>query len=340
MSFDLSSALKKNLPLIGFSRLQTFGRLAQHRPAVIVGGPVRDLIINQSVKDFDVASTHPVLPLIQKLLKKHRGRILQRSQFMTFTVQFADASLMDIVTARKETYPYPAALPVVKPSELLHDLARRDFSVNAMAISLNFSSLGRFIDPLGGEIDLKSGRLRVLHPKSFMDDPTRIYRAARYSARLGLTLEPETKYWLELAIKQKLPGRLSKARLSHEWQRTLLEKDPRPALQALDRWGALVFLHPGWSWHAKHERLLTSQNHGGNRLALNVMLWNAPFEYQKARQAVLELPLPSNVRTEAEAGLSLLEEVRRQQPTVAMKIVKASPIVQRLLERAIPPAHW
>jgi tRNA nucleotidyltransferase (CCA-adding enzyme) len=161
-------------------------RDAATEPVYVVGGAVRDLLAGLGRADLDIVVEGDAAALAARLGAEPR----EHERFATAKVEF-DGHEVDIASARSESYPHPGALPVVSPAATIEaDLGRRDFSLNAMAIPL--SGEPRLIDPHGGRADLEAGLLRVLHRESFADDPTRAIRAARYAARLGLELEPET----------------------------------------------------------------------------------------------------------------------------------------------------
>src|SRR6478609_3289396 len=154
-------------------------------PVYLVGGAVRDLLLGRGRSDLDLVVVGDAAALASRL----GAEALEHERFATAKVRL-DGHEIDIASARTETYPRPGALPDVEPAEGIDaDLARRDFTVNAMAIPLEGAGL---IDPHGGRADLDAGRLRVLHEGSFADDPTRALRAARYAARFGFELEPAT----------------------------------------------------------------------------------------------------------------------------------------------------
>jgi len=168
-------------------------RKAAAEPVYLVGGAVRDLLLGHPRADVDLVVEGDAAALAERL----GGAAVEHERFGTVKVE-VEGHELDIATARTETYPEPGSLPVVAPAEDLEaDLARRDFTINAMAIPLNGEA--RLIDPYGGEADLKQGLLRILHPASFEDDPTRAIRGARYAARLGFALEPETERLLRAA---------------------------------------------------------------------------------------------------------------------------------------------
>jgi tRNA nucleotidyltransferase (CCA-adding enzyme) len=154
-------------------------------PAYLVGGVVRDLLLGREVDDLDVAIEGDA-----EALMVLPGFSLERDAlFLTGRLEQGDVKI-DVAQARAESYPAPGALPEVRPASIGEDLARRDFTVNAMAFPL--SGDRQLIDPHAGLNDLRAGLLRILYERSFVDDPTRALRAARYAARFGFELEPET----------------------------------------------------------------------------------------------------------------------------------------------------
>jgi tRNA nucleotidyltransferase (CCA-adding enzyme) len=167
-------------------------REAALEPVYVVGGAVRDLLFGRGRADLDLVVEGDAFALAARL----GAEPLAHERFGTAKVRLGDHEV-DIAAARSEAYAAPGTLPEVTPASLADDLGRRDFTVNAMAIPL--ARTAELIDPHGGRADLGAGLLRVLHPASFLDDPTRALRAARYASRLGLTLEPETERLLRAA---------------------------------------------------------------------------------------------------------------------------------------------
>ena len=171
--------------------------------------------------DLDVVVEGDAVAVARRL----PGEVVVHPDFGTATWT-APQGLVDLVTARRESYPSPGALPVVEPADLAADLARRDFTVNAIALRLWPEPAGLLTDPLGGAEDLKAGLLRAHHPRSFADDPTRLLRAARYGTRLGLRLEEATASWARSADVDSVAGE----RWLAEWRLLLTEPDPQAAL--------------------------------------------------------------------------------------------------------------
>jgi len=339
---NLTDPARRSVPRTAFKRLQAFGRIVSRHggQAFLVGGPVRDILLRQPLRDIDVVATHPVEPVLRALANQERGLIARRSAFLTFKLSFPDGTCMDVATARKETYPQAASLPVVEPSEILHDLARRDFSINAMAVELGPRHFGELIDPLGGEMDLAARRLRALHSQSFQDDPTRIYRAARYAGRLNLRWDGDTLNWIRSALRLKMPAQLTTARLSHEWEKILLEQDPRATLKILDGWGALTFLDTNWHWKRTHARTLRPGKNEKATLSGRLLGWCRPFGTRKAEGALAHLELPAPVRGEVRLGLGLLENIEREDPLSALGAAKAPESVRNFLSQNLPAPLW
>jgi tRNA nucleotidyltransferase (CCA-adding enzyme) len=198
----------------------------------LVGGTVRDILLGRQGFDVDIAVQGDALAFANRL----GGEVTGHGRFGTAVVRFSDGRHWDVVTARRETYREPAALPDVEAGTIEDDLARRDFTVNAMAASLG-EDFGRIIDPHGGRADLEDGVVRVLHPGSFVDDPTRIFRAVRYEARLGFRMDAET----ERLARDGLPGTrlLSARRMTEELVAILSEGHALQPLERLAELGAV-----------------------------------------------------------------------------------------------------
>ena len=211
--------------------------------AFLVGGVVRDLLLGAGGLDLDVVVEGDARETARGLAAASGGRVKTHDRFLTATMSVG-AVRIDFATARKERYARPGALPTVRPADVDADLARRDFTVNAMAVSLDPKRFGDLIDPHGGRADLDAGLIRVLHERSFIDDATRILRACRYAARFGFALEDGTE-----RLAMEATGRLraiSGSRIRHEIERTLEEAAPGAAFDLAERLGALAAIHPGF----------------------------------------------------------------------------------------------
>jgi tRNA nucleotidyltransferase (CCA-adding enzyme) len=198
-------------------------------PVHIVGGAVRDLLLGRDPpSNIDLVVEGDVEPIAARL----GGEARSHERFETATVR-VDGREVDLARARSETYPHPGALPEVTPADLRTDLARRDFTINAMAVPLTGEP--ELIDVHGGLDDLGAGLLRVLHDASFVDDPTRALRAARYAARLDFEVEPETLVLLRRADL----GAVSRERVVGELRRLAREEARRRAFELIGEWGIL-----------------------------------------------------------------------------------------------------
>lgn len=217
--------------------------LAQEQglPLYLVGGSVRDLLLARGSLDLDLAVEGDAVALARRLAAATSSRVVAHLRFGTAEVK-GPAFALDLVTARREVYPRPGCLPRVQPSTIQDDLARRDFTVNAMALALSGSRRGQLLDPWGGCQDLEQRLIRVLHDASFADDATRILRAVRYETRLGFRIELHTE-----ALLRGHSGYLetiSNARLRREFMLLLAEDEPERALLRCDELGILSAVHP------------------------------------------------------------------------------------------------
>jgi tRNA nucleotidyltransferase (CCA-adding enzyme) len=206
-----------------------------------VGGAVRDLVLGLPVEDVDLAVEGPVEPVLARLGGPARSHI----RFGTATVEL-DGSRLDLARTRRESYPQPGALPEVSPGTLEEDLQRRDFTVNALAVPLTGAGRGRVLAVPHARGDLEGGRLRVLHPASFIDDPTRLFRLARYRARLGFEAEPETAELADRAVDGGAVATLTGPRIGHELELICAEADPVAAWGALRGFGLDEAVEPGF----------------------------------------------------------------------------------------------
>jgi tRNA nucleotidyltransferase (CCA-adding enzyme) len=215
----------------------------QRVPLYLVGGALRDLLLGTQPKDVDLLIEGSVHRFARELAAHLQADLEYQSDFLTTTVWMGDRPV-NIARARTETYSRPGALPKVKPAKVEDDLPRRDFSMNAMALGLTGRHSGALLDPCGGRADLAKRVLRVLHDRSFVDDPTRIFRGVRLSARLKFRFEPATMRLARGAIRQGLLGRVSADRWRCEILLMLAEPDPVAAIKAGRRVGLVQELLP------------------------------------------------------------------------------------------------
>ncbi len=299
---NLAEALESTYPELAALRD------AASEPLYLVGGAVRDLLLGRDRGDIDVVVAGDAGALAARL----GAEPVEHERFATAKVEL-DGHEVDIAGARTETYPHPGALPEVAPAaEIEADLGRRDFTVNAMAIPL--AGERRLIDPRGGRADLGARRLRVLHPGSFVDDPTRAIRAARYAARLGFELEPETA---ELLAATDL-GTISGDRCETELLRLAAEASAPRALGLLADWGLVEPRPGGVELAARVDQLLA------------VPLWNGVAPRAAALLAAALGP---------SGGEGDLARARPERPSAAVELARGRDPVELALARALG-AKW
>ena len=315
--------------------LQALLSLAPDAPLYLVGGAVRDLLLDLPSIDLDLALEGDAPALAAAVAQALGARLVVHRRFGTASVRGPDFHL-DLATARAESYPRPGALPLVRPASIAEDLARRDFTINAMALGLAGPHRQRLLDPHGGLPDLRAGLVRVLHGASFRDDATRILRAARYAARFSFRIEERTLGWL----RRDLPylDRISGSRLRQELLRCLQEEHPEEALLVLAELGALARLHPSLAFDAAAAGALARARQEAGReasplLALAVLA--APLGEGEAQALASRLAL-----TRAERRL-LLSMPRLRALTGELAAPQQAPSrVCALLEGCPPPALW
>ena len=226
--------------------------VALDQPLYLVGGPVRDLLLGRPLKDLDLMTPGQAGVLAARVAEQTEGlRITEHPRFGTVALETEEGAL-DLATLRHETYAAPGALPDVVPGTLDQDIARRDFSVNALCCRIETGSPKTslaIIDRVGGLEDLGKKRLRVLHDRSFHDDPTRIWRAARFASRLGFSLDRKSRSVLRDALRDGSFGSVSGERFRRELVATFDEAHagthPGRVLRLLSDWHVLGALEPG-----------------------------------------------------------------------------------------------
>lgn len=233
-----------------------------------VGGFVRDLLLDRSPYDVDLLVEGDGVAFARRLCEEVGGRLTVHPDFGTASLEGVNDAAgvplgrVDVASARRERYDAPGTLPAVSEASAEEDLRRRDFTVNAMAMALAPSAFGRLLDPLGGRLDLERRRLRPLSPLSFVEDPTRIFRAARYAARLGFRLDATGRRALGLALEIGAYPALSGARLRAELDLLVAESSGDRALELLLKWKALSL----WDRGYRHAAPVARRVRAGARL--------------------------------------------------------------------------
>lgn len=230
-----------HIPTSAERLLRRIGSLAaeQGAAAYAVGGCVRDWLMGRAQQvDVDVTVEGDGLGVAKAVARALDGRVQAHAPFGTATIELDEArplQRIDVATCRRETYAKPAAYPAVHPGTLRDDLFRRDFSINAMAMSISPKRFGELIDPFGGQADVQRRVLRVLHDRSFLDDPSRILRGVRFARRFGLGWDAHTHTLALDAIAAGALGWLNAGRLHKEFERMLEEPDPQACVSELAR---------------------------------------------------------------------------------------------------------
>lgn len=209
----------------------------------MVGGVVRDLLLGQKTVDLDIVVEGEGIPFAQDLAGRLQARLKSHERFGTATLIFPDGLRVDVATARTEVYDRPAALPRVTPGSIRDDMGRRDFTINAMAASLMPGEFGRLLDDFRGLRDLREGRIRVLHEKSFLDDPTRIFRAVRFESRLGFRIVRSTRALIDEALSLRILDGLEDYRVATELRLILEEPEPAAPVRRLAELGVFDALN-------------------------------------------------------------------------------------------------
>ena len=237
--------MRRNIPEPILGLLHDIGEVAGIG-SYLVGGFVRDLLLKRPSLDIDIVVEGDAIRVAQVLCERWNGTLEVHAQFGTAAVtpENTDLPKVDFVTARRETYQGSGTLPIVQSGSITDDLRRRDFSINTLAMRLDQTAFGTIVDETGGLKDLESGVVRVLHNQSFIDDPTRIFRACRYAGRYGFQIAEND----ETLIREALPviAQLSGERIRNEIDRVLLEKNAPEIVEQLTALGIWETICAGW----------------------------------------------------------------------------------------------
>ena len=286
----------------------------------LVGGTVRDILAGNRPADLDVVAVGPPPEYAQTLAERLGGQVVAHSQFRTYKLTVGTVGL-DLASARSETYAHPGALPAVAPGSIDDDLARRDFSINAMAVSLDERSWGDLLDPHRAREDIESGVIRILHPGSFVDDATRLLRAARYAGRMGFRLDSRTEQLLKRDMVHL--DDISGDRVRHELERILGEPKAPQILQAAQELGVLAAIHPAL---AADETVLSKTR-------------NTPDETDSERDLVLLAGLVFASTASQRAGLSERLNLAGRWARVVEDVGKVKAAFERLRAPGLRPSQ-
>jgi tRNA nucleotidyltransferase (CCA-adding enzyme) len=250
---EIAGKIEAALPGPLLDLLKRASALAQQMdyPLYVVGGFVRDLLLGEPTLDMDLVVEGDAIRLARRLGREIGVRTRSHKRFGTAKLilegreEEFGVPFLDFAAARLEFYAYSAALPEIEHSSIKADLHRRDFTINTLALRLDSGHYGQLLDFYGGEQDLRDGLIRVLHSLSFIEDPTRVMRAARFEQRLGFAIEPRTAELIDNALP--MLSRVTGERIRHELYLILREREPERALCRLDGLNVLTEIHSNLS---------------------------------------------------------------------------------------------
>ncbi|MEW6215719.1 MAG: hypothetical protein AB1478_11065, partial [Nitrospirota bacterium] len=293
--------------------------------AYLVGGSVRDLLRGEENLDIDIVIEGDGISFAKAFGERLNAKVRPHQIFGTAKV-ITDELKLDVATARTEYYESPAALPKVETSSIKKDLYRRDFTINTLAIKLNPKDFGLLIDFFGGQRDLREKAIRVLHNLSFIEDPTRAFRAIRFSERFGFKISKHTENLIKLAIKMNLFDRLSGTRLYEELLLSFNETEPVRTLKRFSDFGLLRVIHPNLisndeleaTFKSMHETLswfnLLFLEEKTDRGVLYLMALLSGLKDEEVKATIERLSPPPKVGDMIIRGISYARDVLKRLP--------------------------
>ena len=320
MGRNLSSWLKEKFPAEIFTLLKISGEVAESLgfQAYLVGGSVRDLLRGEENLDLDIVIEGDGILFARTIGEKLHAKVRTHQKFGTAQI-FPDTFKLDVATARTEYYESPAALPKVETSSIKKDLYRRDFTINTLAVKLNPRDFGILTDFFGGQRDLREKAIRVLHNLSFVEDPTRAFRAVRFSERFGFKISKHTENLIKSTIEMNLFDKLSGPRLYEELLLSFKETDPIRTLKRVSEFGLLKVIHPNLVFTEELEATLGSMH--------ETLSWfNLLFLEEKPDTGVLYL-------------MALVSGLREEDIKTAIERLSPSPRVKDMIVKGIVSAR-
>ena len=259
---NLLSLMEEQLPRAMMEFMEQAGNFAEKMGFQVfaVGGFVRDLLLRRKNLDLDLVIEGEGIKFAKHFSSRNNFIAKFHSKFGTAQIKTPQGFKIDVASARREYYESPAALPKVELSSIHQDLYRRDFTINTLAIRLNPGHYGEMIDFFGGQRDIKRRVIKVIHSLSFVEDPTRIFRALRFEQRFNFSLSKETASLIRNAVKMDIPHRLSGSRIFSELELILAEDNPPPIIKRIADFGLLKFFHPKIKYDQGMKELLESIN--------------------------------------------------------------------------------
>ncbi len=248
--------LINKLPKENVILLRKIGKLADTFgvEAYIVGGVVRDIFLGRHNLDIDILVEKDAIGFAKFVSAKLKAKLVKYPKFLTATIILPKGKKIDFATARREVYLMPGALPLVTPGAIQEDLARRDFTINALAVKINNNSFGELFDYFSSVKDIKNKNVRVLHDLSFIDDPTRIFRAVRFAKRFDFQIEKHTQALIKNALKKKAFLSIKPQRMWNELRLILNEPKPKKYILELSKYD-LNFINRGLKFNRESQKL-------------------------------------------------------------------------------------
>ena len=316
---NLSSWFKEKFPPEIHNLLRLSGEVAEELGfnAYLVGGSVRDLLRGEENLDLDIVIEGDGIAFARAFGEKLHAKVRTHQKFGTAQI-FADRTKLDVATARTEYYESPASLPKVETSSIKKDLYRRDFTINTLAVKLNLRDFGLLIDFFGGQRDLREKSIRVLHNLSFVEDPTRAFRAIRFAERFGFKISKHTENLIKSTIEMNLFSMLSGPRLYEELRLSFHETEPIKTLKKLSDYGLLKVIHPNLAFTEELEATLRSMQ--------ETLSWfNLLFLEEKPDKGILYL-------------MALLSGLKDEDMKAATERLSPPPRIRDIILRGIPQA--
>jgi len=317
---NLSSWFKEKFPPEIHNLLRLSGEVAEELGfnAYLVGGSVRDLLRGEENLDLDIVIEGDGIAFARAFGEKLHAKVRTHQKFGTAQI-FADRTKLDVATARTEYYESPASLPKVETSSIKKDLYRRDFTINTLAVKLNLRDFGLLIDFFGGQRDLREKSIRVLHNLSFVEDPTRAFRAVRFAERFGFKISKHTENLIKSTIEMNLFSMLSGPRLYEELRLSFHETEPAKTLKKLSDYGLLKVIHPNLAFTEELEATLRSMQ--------ETLSWfNLLFLEEKPDKGIFYL-------------MSLLSGLKDADMKAAAERLSPPPRIRDIILRGIPQAR-
>lgn len=359
---NISGIISERIPPLLLDFLKMAGAAADDLgfAAYIVGGCVRDMFRGEENLDIDIVVENDGIAFAKELGKKLNAKVTVHQRFGTAQVIIKNGlsgkgqeARIDVATARTEYYESPAALPKVETSSIKKDLYRRDFTINTLAVKLNKKDFGLLIDFFGGQRDLKDRIIRVLHNLSFVEDPTRAFRAIRFAERFGFKLTKHTGTLIKTAIRMNIFEKLSGSRIYDELILIFNETNPLKALKALGDYGLLKVIHPSLVFSPDSEALFESV-HGSiswfELLFLEekcdkgmIYIMALLYRLNNAERAVAldRLSVPSRPKAEITSDLlktvTVLKKIRPDSPVETFHLLNGLPIEVIIFCMALTP---